>query len=634
MKAQNRKDRTILFTLLIIFVILAVVISVFIAIYPNLFKEELNADIDDEHWTNREFLNAKKVVNKTLPMPIFFDNQTSPCVNYYGYSCGNFKLPQNLAFGSLAVEIADLNEHSITSALPDASHPITQFFRQCTDALLGNQELVAEGLLMEKLRFIQDTPNIDDVIEHLHSIGIVPFTTFIRDDDVLRWNRSAWTKEIPRLTQAGCGYLETKGFVKNRNYCVVNIHLMYQQFKQIFQANAHAEILTSSQMYSQFPLLYTQEYAGKHKLWSPIQMLSLNLMIKDSAFLRMYLQLIVTLDSSAFIPSIWHGEDHYLSYTTLIQRPSARHARDFFYFRNGFGPFGLDASRKHADQVGKGTILQSCLFLTEQMLPHLNQELVISKEDHDSARVIVDETKDFLKTIISKSRNIYPSIKKFLLQRIEETQVVLGFPGETPQIAWSSLSFLEMVWEIRRFQVSRQMNIVWPPSLLAGSCDSEIMIHDRTIFIPMCLYQNNWFRELLITVLYHEWAHLLDPRVLEQLGAPKDGIAIMKSTLSKFGNPTLEHFADIIGLRLAYEFCKSRNSCRDAKEIRSFLIKNAQMWCNGNNDPSIDPEHGTDEDRMRNAFYFLLDMNNVHPLSVAYQCSQNALFFQTVVPFF
>ena len=64
MKAQNRRDRTILFTLLIILIILAVVIGVFIAIYPNLFKEELNADIDDEHWTNREFLNAKTRKNR------------------------------------------------------------------------------------------------------------------------------------------------------------------------------------------------------------------------------------------------------------------------------------------------------------------------------------------------------------------------------------------------------------------------------------------------------------------------------------------------------------------------------------------------------------------------------------------
>jgi len=633
-KKMKKSNTTNQFWIIVaIAAILLTVIVVFIAIYPSVFQQELSSDIDDEHLSLRDNASAKDLVNDTLPISAFFDNDTSPCVDFYGYACGNFHAPQNLGFGSLAAEIADANQYSIISALPDRSHPVTHFFTQCTDALLGNQQVVSDGLVMAKLRNTVDT-ELPSALAELHAVGFMPFVTFIRDDDLLRWNRSVWTREVPRLTKAGCGYLAANGFVRNRGECEVNMHLMYQQLEQIFASGAHAEDLTASQMETQFPLLYTQSFAGKHRLWSPIQMLSLNLLIKNGAFVRTFLQLVIVLDAAGYVPSVWSGDEHYLSYASLASAPGVRHARDFFYFRNGLGPFGLDAARRHHSAPGKGEILDSCLFLTEQMLPHLNQELVIPAADRASAQALADDAKVFLKNMVAKSKQIFPIMKRFLTEHIDETQVVLGFPGESPKIAWSSLSFLEMVWEIRRFQVARQMTTLWPPSMLSGSCDSEIMLRDHTIFVPMCLYRNSWFRELLPFVLFHEWAHMLDPRAIEELGAPRDAIVVMKATVTKMGNPTLEHFADIVGLRLAYEFCKARGACADVKGTRAFLIKNAQMWCNGNQAQPTDANYGTDKDRMRNAFYFLLDTNNVHPLSVAYKCSKNALFFETVVPFF
>lgn len=634
MKKKDNNYSLIIF--IAIFVALIVITAIFIAIYPNIFQRELSDDVDDEHFNPRAHgADDYRDLVRSLPIPAYFDNATSPCVNYYNYACGNYREQQNLVFGSLAVEIREANKHAIITHLPDTGSHITRFFNQCTDALLGNQQVVADGILMELLYRIEKIDTPDAAIADLHARGIMPFVVFLRDDDVLRWAPSVWTREIPHLTDAACGYLLANGFQRTRTECVFNTHFMFNQLSQILSAKATPEDLSSYQMHNQFASLYTHEFDGTHRVWSPIQMLSIQMLLRSNApVLRTYLQVITTLDAAQYIPSIWGAADRYISYAALAHHPQLRHARDFFYFRHGIGPFGLNASRSTLNEAAKGAILESCLFMTEQMLPHLNQEAVISEADHASAAALAGDIKAFAVSMITKSRSIFPSMKNFLAQQVNALNIMIGFPGDAPQIAWNSASFLEMVWDIRRFQMDRSTSVLWPPSFLSSSCDAEIMIRDRTIFVPMCLYQANWFRELLPTVIFHEIAHLLDPRASVELGAPRDAVAVMKATLVKMGNPTLEHFADIVGLRLAYEFCKSRGECANVIGIRAFLIKHAQMWCNGARVVVTNANYGTDEDRMRNAFYYLLDTNNVHPLSVAYKCSSNSLFFETPVPFF
>lgn len=631
---MKKSNNTNWYILLAILGVALIIVFIFILAYPTIFKEPIS-DIDDEHYgkptTNTD---AYRDLVRSLPISSYFDNSTSPCVNYYTYACGNYHESQNLVLGSLAVEIREANKHSIISKLPDTSSHLTIFFNKCTDALLGNQQAAGDGALMDLLFRIEKATDPAVAIRYLHERGIMPFVTFIRDDDLLRWNRSVWTREIPHLTDSACGYLHVNGFVPNKRDCVFNTHFMFTQLEQIFQGKMKSEDFSSYQMKNQFPILYTHEFDGTHRVWSPVQMLSIHHLLRSTPVLKTYLQVITMLDAAQYIPSIWGAADRYISYAALSHNPHLRHARDFFYFRNGIGPFGLNASRSTLNEAAKGAILESCLFMTEQMLPHLNQDAVISQEDHDSAEALGAELKAFTIQIIMKSKSIFEIMKTFLKQHLESLNIVFGFPGDTPHIAWNSPSFLELAWEIRRFQMDRVMSVLWPPSFLSGSCDSEIMLRDHTIFIPMCLYQNNWFRELLPTIIFHEIAHLLDPRAIAELGGPKDATAVMKNALKKMSNPTLEHFADIIGLRLSYEFCKARGKCANTQLIRAFLIKHAQMWCNASPIGPVNVNYGTDEDRMINAFYYLLDTNNVHPLSAAYKCSANSLFFANPVPFF
>ena len=615
---------------------------IFIAIYwPEWSTPAETHFVDDEDFRGWKPLSEEtKDLIRTFPIGAYMNNNTSPCVNYYDYACGNFKEPQELVFGSLGREIAELTKAAVVRSLPDKSSPISLFFSQCVHALSGQQREVSDGAVFMFLREIMEkAPAV--AVRKLHERGIMPLVVFSMDDGYVRWVKSPWTNGIPRLTAAACGYLAQNSFADDAETCVAGVTALYSQIDQILgSGSGEFQMMSNEQMANQFPLFYTSPYPGAHRVWSPIQMMSLQ-SLQANRFFNMWMRVLVVLDAAQYVPSIWSGVEQHIAYMPMqrmVSRPNANRQsmiRNFHSFRHGFGPFGLNASRSVINEYAQSNVLNSCQFLIKEMLPHLIEQATVSQEEREEAAAYFAQMADFLRTSTIKSKRVLEDIKPFLTQLASSLHFQVGFPGTTPRISWNSNSFLQMVWDIRTSHMEDQTFLRWPGSLHADSCDAEVMVAERQIFVPMCLYRRSWFRDLLPNVMYHELSHLLDPRALEAEDAPRKPVAIMKNIVSCMNNPPLERFADIMGLRLAYEFCIASGKCSDRVQIRRFLIQSAQMWCQNNrvvyND---DAAHGSNRDRMMNAFYFFINLENVPPLSLSYQCSPQSLLFGSVCPYF
>lgn len=615
---------------------------VFIIIYWPEWSEPPDTHFDDDEdfrgW--KPLSEETRDLIRTFPIGAYMDNTTSPCINYYKHVCGNYHEPQELVFGSLGREIAELTKAAVVRSLPDKESPVSLFFNQCVHALSNQQQMVSDGALFMFLREIDGLAPAASV-RRLHALGIMPLVVFSMDDGYVRWVRSPWLAGIPRLTTVACGYLAQNGFVDNAQTCVAGISALYAQIAQIVETDSgEPQMMSSEQMATQFPLLYTAPYPGAHRVWSPIQMLSLQA-LQSNRFFATWLKALVVLDAAQYVPSIWTGAEQHIAYMPMqrmVSRPNANRQsmiRNFHAFRHGFGPFGLNASRSVINEYAQSNVLTSCQFLTKEMLPHLVEDATVSPAEREEAALLFDSMKAFLATSIAKSKRVLDDIKLFLATLTGSLHFQVGFPGKTPNVRWHATCFLQLVWDIRAAHMEDQPFLRWPGSLHADSCDAQVMVAERQIFVPMCLYRRSWFRELLPNVIFHEISHLLDPRALEAEEAPRKPVAIMRNILSCMSNPPAERFADILGLRLAYEFCVSNGRCGDRAQIRRFIIQSAQMWCQNNhvlfNDDAL---HGENRDRMANAFYFFINLENVPPLSLSYQCSSQALLFGAVCPYF
>ncbi len=624
-------------------VITTVVIGIiFIVIYWPEWHEPVESHFDDDEdfrgW--KPLSEETKDLIRTFPIGVYMDNNTNPCINYYGYACGNFKEPQELVFGSLGREIAELTKAAVVRSLPDRSSPVSIFFNQCVHALSNQQRDVSDGALFMYLRQIVDVPAAVAVAK-LHERGIMPLVVFSMDDGYVRWVKSPWTSGIPRLTTAACGYLARNAFVDDAATCADGVTGLYNQITQILSSGSgEPQMMSHEQMTNQFPLFYTSPYPGAHRVWSPLQMISLQA-LQANRFFNMWLKVLIVLDAAQYVPSIWSGDEQFIAYMPMqrmVSRPNANRpsmVRNFHAFRHGFGPYGLNASRSVINEYAQSNVMTSCQFLIKEMLPHLVEQATVSREEREEAAVLFGQMTSFLQQSITKSKRVLDDIKPFLTQLTSSLHFQVGFPGATPRISWNTNSFLQLVWDIRASHMEDQTFLRWPGSLHADSCDAEVMVAERQIFVPMCLYRNSWFRDLLPTVIFHELSHLIDPRALEVEEAPRKPVAIMRNILSCMNNPPAERFADIMGLRLAYEFCVSTGRCSDRVQIRRFLIQSAQMWCQNNrvlyNDDAL---HGSNRDRMMNAFYYFINLENIPPMTLSYQCSSQSVLFGAVCPYF
>lgn len=626
-----------------VIVLTSVIIGViFVIIYWDEYKVPPPSTFDDDEdfrgW--KPLSEETKDLIRTFPIGEYMNNNTSPCVDFYDYACGNYKEPQELVFGSLGREIAELTKAAVVRALPDKGNHISSFFNQCVHALSNQQREVSDGALFMFLREIDNAPPFTS-IHKLHERGIMPMVVFSMDDGYVRWMKSPWLNGIPRLTTVGCNYLTQNGFTESADVCIDGVTSLYTQIAQILSSGSgEPTMMTHEQMANQFPLLYTSFYPGAHKVWSPIQMLSLQ-SLQANRFFTLWMKVLVVLDAAQYVPSIWTGPEQHIAYMPMqrmVSRPNANQrsmVRNFHSFRHGFGPFGLNASRSVINEYAQSNVLTSCQFLVKEMLPHLVEEVTLPDSERKEAGELFASMKVFLRTSVTKSKRILDDIKPFLLTLADSLHFQVGFPGKTPNIRWNANSFLQMVWDIRASHMSEQTFLRWPGSLHADSCDAQVMVAERQIFVPMCLYRKSWFRDLLPTVIFHEISHLLDPRALEVEEAPRKPVAIMRNIVSCLSNPPAERFADILGMRLAYEFCVSNGGCTDRVQLRRFLIESAQMWCQNNRVVyGDDALHGSNRERMMNAFYFFINLENVPPLSLSYQCSVHSLLFGSVCPYF